>query len=249
MIQSVDRALFILEFLKNNPKGYGVTEIATHLQIAKSSAHRLLTTLEKHNYVQKTGNGNYSLGLKFIEMNNCVVTNLDILAIAHPLIEALCHEVDEIVHLVQLRGDEVVYIDKVENNHSIRIYSQVGRTAPLYCTGVGKVILAYQERSFVENYIQSIKEFKLFTPYTVKNRSELENKLLSIQSLGYGFDNQEHELDISCIAAPIFNHSKEVQFAISVTGPTVRMTEEKLMKIVPAILKCANEISIKLGYH
>lgn len=248
MIQSVDRALKILEFLKDNPKGYGVTEIATHLQIAKSSAHRLLATLVEHNYVQQTENSDYVLGLKFIEMNNYVVSNLDILSIAHPLIEKLCHEIDEIVHLVQLRNFEVVYIDKVENNQSIRIYSQIGRTAPLYCTGVGKVILAFQEPEYVERYLTIQKEFKQFTPYTVKNREQLMEKLKQIRKNGYGYDDQEHEMDIRCVAAPIFNYQNQVQFAISVTGPIHRMTNEKIQKLIPFVLECTKQISEKLGY-
>lgn len=247
MIQSVDRALIILEYLKGKSKGSGVTEIATQLQIAKSSAHRLLATLEMHNYVQKTNLGHYALGLKFIEMNHYVVSNLDILTIAHPLLERLCDEVDEIVHLVQLRNNEIVYIDKVETKQSIRIYSQIGRTAQLYCTGVGKVILAFQQRDFVERYLDSLKEYRSYTEYTVKNRVELEERLHAIRKLGYGFDNQEHELDISCIAAPIFNYSNKVSYAISVTSQSLRLTEEKIEAIIPHVLKCAKEISKQLG--
>lgn len=248
MIQSVDRALKILDFLKNNPKGYGVTEVATHLQIAKSSAHRLLATLVEHNYVQQIENQDYILGLKFIEMNQYVISNLDILSIAHPLIEGLCQEIDEIVHLVQLRDFEVVYIDKVENNQSIRIYSQIGRTAPLYCTGVGKVIMAYQEPQYIDNYLNFQKEFTQFTPYTVKNSGELMERLHQIRKNGFGYDNQEHELDIRCVAAPIFDYQNKVQFAISVTGPIQRMTDEKVQKLIPYVLECTQQISKKLGF-
>lgn len=248
MIQSVDRALKILDFLKTNPKGYGVTEVATHLQIAKSSAHRLLFTLVEHNYVQQNKNQDYVLGLKFIEMNNYVVSNLDILTTAHPLIEQLCYDIDEIVHLVQLRDFEVVYIDKIENNQSIRIYSQIGRTAPLYCTGVGKVILAYKDSNFVNSYLNYQKEFKQFTPYTVKNEQELYKKLKRIQQYGYGYDDQEHELNIRCIAAPIFDHQHNVHHAISVTGPIHRMTDEKVQQIIPKLLNCTEQISRSWGY-
>lgn len=248
MIQSVDRALKILDYLKINPKGSGVTEVATHLQIAKSSAHRLLATLVEHNYVQQNDNQNYVLGLKFIEMNNYVISNLDILGSAHPLIEQLCDDVDEIVHLVQLRDFEVVYIDKVENSQSIRIYSQIGRTAPLYCTGVGKVILAYKDSLFIENYLSYQKEFKVFTPYTVKDKQELLDRINRIKDSGYGFDDQEHELNIRCVSAPIFNHEHQVNHAISVTGPIHRMTDEKIQQIIPKLLKCTQEISKSWGY-
>lgn len=248
MIQSVDRALKILDLLKLNPKGVGVTEIATHLQIAKSSAHRLLSTLVEHNYVQQNSNQNYVLGLKFIEMNHYVISNIDILESAHPLIEKLCEEVDEIVHLVQLRDFEVVYIDKVENNQSIRIYSQIGRTAPLYCTGVGKVILAFKDDGYINSYLNYQKDFKVFTPYTVKNKEELFKKIQSIRENGFGYDDQEHELNIRCVAAPIFNHEHQVKYAISVTGPIHRMTDEKIQQIIPSILKCSNNISKVLGY-
>lgn len=248
MIQSVDRALKILDFLKTNPKGYGVTEVATHLQIAKSSAHRLLVTLLEHNYVQQNEHQDYVLGLKFIEMNNYVVSNLDILSTAHPLIEQLGYDIDEIVHLVQLRDFEVIYIDKIENNQSIRIYSQIGRTAPLYCTGVGKVILAYKDSNYINSYINYQKEFKPFTPYTVRNAQELYKKLECIRQNGYGYDDQEHELNIRCIAAPIFDYQHNVNHAISVTGPIHRMTDEKVQQIIPKLLNCTEQISKNWGY-
>lgn len=247
-IQSVDRALEILDFLKTTPKGYGVTEIATHLQVAKSTAHRLLSTLEERHYIQQLEDSNYALGLKFIEMNQHVTKHLDILSIAHPLLEKLCEEVDEIVHLVQLRGDEVVYIDKVEPNQSIRIYSQIGRTAQLYCTGVGKVLLAYRSEDYLQRYLKKHPDFKAYTPYTVKNEAELRKRIQDILKNGYGFDDQEHELDICCVAAPIFDYSGEANYAISITSPTSRMTDTKQAAIIDKLLAFSKALSKQMGY-
>ena len=219
VVQSVDRALRILELLKEHPSGQGVTEVANFLEVAKSTAHRLLLSLERHGYVQKVGReSTYRLGLKFIEMNYFVVKHLNIVEIAKPIIEKLSKDTGEIVHLVMLDNQQVVYIDKVDNQSAIRIYSQVGRRAPLYCTAVGKSILAYRNEEEVLEYIDQVP-FKRFTEHTFVNGEDLIKELHAIKTRGFSYDNEEHELGIRCVAAPIFDYTGEVQYAISVTGP------------------------------
>ncbi|MDW0116193.1 IclR family transcriptional regulator [Sporosarcina thermotolerans] len=249
MVQSVDRALRILELLKENPSGQGVTEVANALEVAKSTAHRLLLSLERHGYVQKVGReSTYRLGLKFIEMNYFVVKHLNIVEIAKPIIEKLSKDTGEIVHLVMLDNQQVVYIDKVDNQSSIRIYSQVGRRAPLYCTAVGKSILAYRNEEEVLEYIDQVS-FKRFTEHTFVNGEDLIKELHAIKKRGFSYDNEEHELGIRCVAAPIFDYTGEVQYAISVTGPENRMTDEILKSTIPKLLETVEEISIKMGFQ
>ena len=248
MIQSVDRALQVLELLRENPRGLGVTEISTALKVAKSTAHRLLMSLEEHKYVQKFGReSTYRLGLKFIEMNYIVTKNLDVVELARPLIETLSAETGEIVHLVMLDGQEIVYIDKVENSSTIRIYSQVGRRAPLFCTAVGKAILAHLNENEAKQMISKIK-FKRFTDYTLTSMESLENELVSIKTNAYSYDNEEHEMGIRCVGAPIFDHSGRPQYALSVTGPLDRMSDKILEHHIPLLKETVNKISRSLGY-
>ena len=248
MIQSVDRALQILELLRKNPRGLGVTELSISLQVAKSTAHRLLMSLEEHGYVQKIGReSTYRLGLKFIEMNYTVTKNLNVLEIARPFIENLSKETGEIVHLVTLDGQEIIYIDKVENSSTIRIYSQIGRRGPLHCTAVGKSILAFLEESEANQLIDNI-EFPRFTDYTLTTREALLNELEIIKKDAYSYDNQEHEMGIRCVGAPIFEHNGRPQYALSVTGPLDRMSDEILQHHIPLLKETVKKISRSLGY-
>ncbi|HWO74504.1 MAG TPA: IclR family transcriptional regulator [Bacillus sp. (in: firmicutes)] len=248
MIQSVDRALHILDLLKNNPRGLGVTEISKSLDVAKSTAHRLLMSLERYGYVQKFGkDAIYRLGLKFIEMNQVVVENLNVVEIARPYLEKLSADTGEIVHLVMLDGYEIVYIDKVDNNSTIRIYSQIGRRAQLHCTGVGKAILAHFDKSNITRFIEN-NDFRSYTPNTIVDGQALLSELEKIRIDGISFDNEEHEPGIQCVAAPIKDHRNHVQYAISVTGPLTRMTKEKLETCIPKLRETAQNISRQLGH-
>ncbi len=249
MIKSVDRALKVLDILKHYPKGLGVTELANQLDVAKSTSHRLLASLEEYGYVQKADNFNtYRMGLKFLEMQQFVIEQLDIVELAHPILDKLSHELEEIVHLVMLDGNEIVYIDKVDKNSStIRIYSQIGKRAPLHCTGVGKAILAYYDSNKLESFFNTIT-MNQFTKNTLSSQQNLVPELSTIRNQRYAMDNEEHEIGIRCIAAPVFNHIGEVQFAISATGPISRMDNEVLKERIPLIQQAAKQISKKLGY-
>jgi DNA-binding IclR family transcriptional regulator len=248
LIQSVDRALQILEFLRKNPRGLGVTEISISLQVAKSTAHRLLMSLEEHGYVQKFGReSTYRLGLKFIEMNYTVTKNLNVLEIARPFIESLSKETGEIVHLVTLEGQEIIYIDKVENSSTIRIYSQIGRRGPLHCTAVGKSILAFLDEREANQLMDKI-ELTGFTDHTLTTREALATELATIKKDAYSYDNQEHEMGIRCVGAPIFEHNGRPQYALSVTGPLDRMSDEILQHHIPLLKETAKKISRSLGY-
>jgi len=248
LIQSVDRALQILELLRKNPRGLGVTEISIALKVAKSTAHRLLISLEEHRYVQKFGReSTYRLGLKFIEMNYIVTTNLNVVEISRPFLEKLSSETGEIVHLVLLDGQEIVYIDKVENSSTIRIYSQVGRRGPLHCTAVGKSILAYlgdEESSQLLNQIELTRH----TDHTLTTREALEKELVTIKANSYSYDNEEHEMGIRCVGAPIMDHNGRPQYALSVTGPVDRMSDKILEHHIPMLKDTAKKISRSLGF-
>ncbi|WP_202081689.1 IclR family transcriptional regulator [Caldalkalibacillus salinus] len=249
MIQSVDRALKILELLKDHPQGLGVTELANRFGVAKSTIHRLLMTLEHHQYIQQDETqGTYQLGLKFLEMNEIVVGNLDIVRIARPVLERLSEEAGEISHLVMLDQDEILYIDKVETSSTIRIYSQTGKRAPLYCTGVGKAIIAHidhpQQRKLVDKM-----DYQPYTKHTICDRESLLIELDKIKSQGYAEDNEEHELGIRCIAAPIFDHEGRANYAVSVTGPLTRMSDNRIEALIPKVKEAALQVSRKLGYH
>lgn len=248
-IQSLNRALLILDLLKENPNGLRITEIAKALNVAKSSAHRLTTTLNNFGYVkQDSETKKYSLGLKLVELGDVVLQSLDIRTVASPFLHELANELGETVHLVIRENSEIVYIDKIESPQTIRMYSRIGKRAPLHCTGVGKAILAYLPES-IRNKIINEKGLQKFTEYTITTKEDLLRNLEEIRKRGYSIDDQEHELGIRCVAAPIFNHKNEVIAGISVAAPTFRFQTEMIETYANRVTKNASQISLSLGYH
>ncbi|WP_085506108.1 IclR family transcriptional regulator [Thalassobacillus devorans] len=248
MIQSVDRSLKILEYLKEHPKGLGITEIANRLGVAKSTAHRLVMTLEEHGYIKQMQEKSvYRLGLKFLEMSNIVVDQLNIVELAHPIMEKISNQTDKISHLVMLDDSHVIYIDKVETPSAVRIYSQLGKRAPIYCTGVGKAIAAYFDEAQLTRYL-SENSFHKFTKNTYTEEKEFRHELERINRNGYSIDNEEHEEGIRCVAVPIFDHLNSVNYSVSITGTSVQMTDQHIQEYLPLLKKSATEISSLLGF-
>ncbi|GAK05338.1 transcriptional regulator, IclR family [Geomicrobium sp. JCM 19037] len=251
MIQSIDRALRVLDLLKDHHFGLGVTELSHRLGVAKSTVHRILSSMEDHGYVrQEPNNGNYRLGLKFLEMQQYVLKQMEITAIARPFLDDLSREANEIVHLVEQQDFEVVYLDKVEHHsNTIRIYSRIGRRAPMHCTGVGKVLLSHLTDSKLEHYFQNVTSRKKFTEHTLTTKIEIKDAITRIKDLGYSVDNEEHERGIRCVAAPVFNHLGEVNHGVSVTGPLDRMDDQRLEEVIGLLTATCGRISKELGYQ
>lgn len=246
-IQSVDRALQILDVFSGKNKELGVTEIAKALDIHKSTVFGLIATLEHKGYLeQNLENGKYKLGIKLFELGNLVQEGMDLRAIAAPIITQLVDSYGETVHLVICDHNEVVYIDKKESTKAIRILSQVGTRLPMYCTGVGKCLLAF----LPEDTLKAVMKNGLipFTPNTLTEPDKLLNELQKIREQGFAFDLEEIEPGLRCVAAPIKNHKGEVVAAISLSGPSMRMDEQRMKELTLPVKESALEISRKLGY-
>ncbi|MFP7478923.1 IclR family transcriptional regulator [Terribacillus saccharophilus] len=247
-VQAVDRALTIVELLKNNPSGIGVTELSHHMDLSKSTVHRLLTSLLTKGYVIKDNmTEQYKLGLKFVEMSAVVLEGIDLRQAAADMLRALADEFNETVHLAIPDQGEVVYIDKIDSNETIRMISRIGKRAPLHCTGIGKILLAHMDTEEVEAIIR-VRGLRRFTEYTITSESNLMNALAEIKEKGYSLDEQEHELGIRCAAVPIFDNSTAIAAGISISGPVDRMTDAKIQQIIPVLQQNAQEISRRLGY-
>jgi IclR family KDG regulon transcriptional repressor len=248
-VQSVDRALSILDLLKDHNDGLGITELANRMDLAKSTIHRLLASLKKHGYVRQDPlTEHYLLGLKLIEMGSIVTQSLEIRKIASPIMNKLVQETGETSHLVVLEDGEVVYIEKIESPYTIRMYSLIGRRAPVHCTGVGKAIIAH----LPEEKVRQIAEHRglpRFTENTITNLDDLLVHLREIREKGYSFDREEHETGIYCVAAPVFNHKGEPVAGLSVSGPIMRMDEEKVKFCMDRVVHYAKEISKNLGFR
>ncbi|ABB14375.1 MULTISPECIES: IclR family transcriptional regulator [Carboxydothermus] len=249
LIQSVDRALRILDTFSLKEKELGVTEIANRLGLHKSTVFGLLRTLEHWGYVEQNQvTGKYRLGLKLLELGNRVKEGLDLRAVALPFLQDLVERYGETVHLAVHDRGEIVYIEKVEGPNAIRMYSQIGRRAPMHCTGVGKAILAFRPEKEIEEIIRT-KGLKYFTPNTITDPKKLHEELSLIRENGYSLDREEIEIGLRCVAAPIRDSQNTVVAAISVAGPSIRMTEEKIQELIVSVKEAALEISKRLGYQ
>lgn len=248
-IQSVARAIQIINYIAKNRNSASLTQISRGLSLSKSTIHGLISTLEKYDYVfQDQTTGLYQLGLKLFEMGQVVHDSMDLRAIAYPIIAALSEKYQETVHLAVLSGAEVVYIEKVDSSRSVRIISQIGGRNPTYCTGVGKVLLSTLPDTEVEGLIAQTG-MKKMTPYTIDTMDKLKEDLADIRRKGYAYDLEEIELGLRCVAAPVKNHRGTIVAAISLAGPTGRMPGERMAELTKDVVGAGHEISAKLGYR
>lgn len=248
-MKSLDKTFSIIELLRLNP-GLSLKDLSDKLNMNKSTTYRMLASLVKYNYIDKNfETKKYKLSIKFVEIANQVIQNLDIINIAKKYIDELNNITKETIHLATLIGDEVVYVDKRESLSPIRLHSQIGKTTPWHCTGVGKVILAFQSKEFQKRIINSC-DFCKFTDSTITNKEDLIKELNKIKESGYATDREEHQKNVGCIAAPIRDHTQNVIASISATFIfDIENLDIQLKMFKDLILKNSMLISQKLGYH
>lgn len=248
MIKSVDRALTIITLVSKHKEGVGVTELASDLEINKSSIFRLLSTLVKHGFIeQNPETKKYRLGYKYLELGSMLLESIDFRTQAKPFLEELNSHINEVIHLVVYDQGEVVYIEKLDGNETLRTHSRVGRRAPLHCTSVGKVILSHLPSDEIVALIDK-NGLPKHTEHTITDKDVLLQELKKIKDQGYGTEVEENESGITCIAAPIFDNRKKITAAVSISGPSMRMSDEILTEIRPILIEIGKKISSRLGY-
>jgi IclR family KDG regulon transcriptional repressor len=246
-VRSVSHVIRILEALRNGA-ALTVTELARQLKLAKSSAYEILATLVAEGFVEKDQATNrYQLGLRILELAYSVRHNSELARAAQPLLKKLNKEIDETVQLTVLDGDEILYLDGCESSKQLRTFFNLGEHAPLYCTALGKAILAFLPPKEIERIIKSTK-LTPFTANTLTRGESLLKELAKTAQRGYSVDNREHEEDVRCIGAPIFNRAGEVFASISISGPAHRLPEKNDGRIARSLIETAREISHRLGY-
>lgn len=248
-IRVLDRAFCILSFLSDG-KPRTAKEISDQIGLNTSTTFRLLKTLMFYRYVTQDDNTNeYRLWLACLELARGFTEGYDLRQIALPELEELRNEVKETVHLAIMNQMEVVYIEKLQGLHAIGLMgSRVGGRSPVHCTGVGKVLLSYHNPQVVRDYFLKHK-MKRFTDTTITSLGELNSELASIRKKGYALDKGEHEFEVRCVAAPIFNIAGKAIASISVSGPASRMDPlEEKTEIIDITQLTAMNISKRLGY-
>jgi len=248
LIKSLDRALNLLEMLVRSENGMGVTELSRKLNLHKSTVFRLLDTLKYRGYVEKNEeNQNYIIGIKLFELGSRVLNDIDSRNRVRPYLEELKEKTDETVHLGILDDGEIIYVDKVESNATIRMYSQVGRRVPVHSTSLGKVILAHLPEERVREIIEQ-KGLPKKGKNTITNPDDLIEHLKKVKEQGYAVDDEEQEAGIRCIAGPVFNHRGEIVSSFSISAPITRMDKERLDNLSELIVEYSKKMSRSLGY-
>lgn len=226
LLSSVFQTIKILDLL-GEEQILGVAEISQRLKINKTSVFRYLYTLEAGGYVIKTSDAKYMLGHKFVYMGNIVAERQTSFSLARPELVKLRDETGETVHLSILTPDlSLMFIDKVESNQTLQMRSRIGYQIPAYCSGSGKVLLAGLLGTEREEELKDLK-LERKTEHTIVTHEDLIRNLTMVRDQGFGEENGEAEEGLSCLAAPIQNMMGDVRAAVSISGATVRLQENR----------------------
>lgn len=247
-VKSLARGLLVINLLADKKRPLTLTEIAGALQWPKSTVHGILSTLRDYDYVSQSAiDGRYSLGIRLFELGNILQASWDIHSIARPVMLKLNARFGETVHLATEDKGEVLYLEKIDSNHLLRIVSQVGARLPLYCTGVGKTLLAFLPPERQKRYLQQ-SVLRPYTARTITDKKHLARELAEIRARGYAYDNGEIMDSLRCVSAPIYGVDGTVTYALSVSGLSNTMTNERVESITQALLDACRGISGETGY-
>lgn len=246
-LSSVANAVRLTKAFSEAEFELGISALAVRLGLAKSTVHRLAATLVEYDILeQNRETGRYRPGLALFELGALVRRKMDVAHEARPHLRALMEATGETVQLAILDHLSVLYINKMESVKAVRMSSSVGSRAPVHCTGVGKVLLAYQTGEMLGRVIEA--GLKAYTANSITTPEALQAELAAIRSRGYAVDDEEIEVGLRCVAAPIRNHGGEVIAAISVAAPVQRMSKKVMQTCVPTVIGAADAISRRLGY-
>ncbi len=247
-INSIERCLRVIDTLSAHPGGLKLTEISGLLDLHPSSVHHMVSTLLPHDYIaQDPDTKKYSLGFRFLEISRKILDNLDIRQIAHRHLEVLRQESQEAVHLAMLRGDKVVYIDKLDTPSGLSLATYVGFATDPHAAAGGKVILAGLKDEAVKGMYKN-KPLKSYGKNTITRLPALIAELAKIRKRGYAVDNEEYYEGVRCVAAPV-SSGGQVVASISVTGSIFTITPQRIEKELAArVVKAAESVSAELHW-
>ncbi len=249
-VSSILRALQILECFADNRTEWTLKTLVNHLNLPTTTVYRQVSTLTERQYlVQDPVRKSYQIGPRLLQLSSAVVGQSDLRRIARPELEKLSAAVRETINLSALLERDIYYLDKVETHRSIVCNTQVGTRAPAYATSCGKVLLACQDRAYLESYFHWMaQEAHPLTGRTITDPQQLQTQLQKVRLDGYAIDDGEIEVGLICFGAPVYNADCRTVAAISVSGPDYRMREDQDL-MISALKHTAENISRLLGYR
>lgn len=241
-VPAVERAIEILEALDVSRRGMSILEISRKLGIPRSTAHILMLTLEKYGYVSKTqSQRNYMLGMKVYHLGREMMRNQHLPQIALEPMKWLTAKSRLTCHLAVLENGQAVYVQKVEGPGFIRFDTRVGKRTNLHCTSVGKVLLAFSEEAQRKEFFVA-QTFARYTRKTITTAQELKAELVRVKNQGYALDDQEEELEVRCLAVPVFNPRGELLAALSVTGTVGQLPDNMILSTAGLLQRASARI-------
>jgi len=247
LIRSVDRAVAILDLLARDGWSSGA-EVARELGVHRSTALRLLATLDRHGLVERDARtSKYRLGRRLVQLASSVRGEVDLRQVARPVCEALARALGETVTLDILDGDEIVPVEQASGSTSVVSVNWLGTRSPVHCTASGKVILAFAPEDVRARLLQGALERR--TPRTLIDRAELEAQLAEVRQAGFARTFEELEVGLNAIAAPVRNSGGEVIAAVDVSGPAHRIDPSARAALVSRTVRAAEDLSRRLGYR
>jgi DNA-binding IclR family transcriptional regulator len=245
MSQSLARALAILGELGDGPRG--LDELAATIGVHKTTVLRLLRTMEDERFVHRGSDHRFHLGSRLFALAGAALEQRGIRDVAAPHLARLNDATGQTVHLGVYEGGNVIYLDKYDSRHAIRMYSRVGLSMPLHATAIAKVLLADLPEPRRRRVAAEI-EYTRFTEHTITGPAELLDELSRVAERGYALDDAEHETFIRCVAAPVRDATGQVVAAVSISVPEVLLNRDEVLALLPELLDTVRAVSADCGH-
>lgn len=237
IIQSLSRGLTIIELLAKSKTSLGITELAKELDIDKSSVTRLMQTLVDHQFaIKETDSRRFVLGPKIHEIVNQQAPSRPLKGVSIPLLQTLMEDTGENSHVAIHSQDKCLVIADIESTAQLRVVSGEGRLIPNHCTAIGKCLIAFGDYPIP-------RTLERHTQRTITSRQQLRLHLSQVRERGYAIDDEEHEIGVRCLAAPVYDHKGNAIASIGISGPTIRVTLEKVDALSKIVVKASHDLS------
>jgi IclR family transcriptional regulator, acetate operon repressor len=247
LVQSLSRGLALLDSLSESPDGISLSDLSQQVGLSVSTAHRLLTTLEQQGYVRcHPGTRAWSIGVQAFIVGSAFIKARDLLEIARPRMRSLMEQSGETVNFAVLDGGEAVFLAQVECRQMMRALAPPGVRVPLHCSGLGKALLASLPEAEVARILRRHGLPRL-TPRTLTTVARLRADLERSRERGYALDDEEHSIGLRCVAASVLDEHGEPTGAVSLSGPAVRLPDERIATLGALVRKTAEAISAAFG--
>jgi len=250
-VPAVVRALDILEVLRDSTAPLAIPDLVKRLHLPRSSVHELVTTLAARGYLRPADGQphRFVLGLRVFELGGAYAASLDLPREGLLAARSVSHACNETVHVAVLDDTEVVYIAKVDSTHAVRMVSAVGRRLPAHCTAVGKMLLSgLPEEELAARYGRA-KTLPAMTPNSITSFERLRRELAAVRARGLAFDDCESNLDVRCVAAPVYDRDGVIVAAMSISVPVTRMEPKRREVLAPLVKEGAQVLSSRLGFR